>query len=207
MKRSLRAAVLCLAGLAMAASSHAVTGGSAPARAPSVKDSPGYVPIVDPESSAVVVGRRLDAPVVRMPFTGGAPSLSELGRQVCRIFDRAPALDSLMKLSITEEEFRDILWREFPHSRPATGLQWEDGWRVLHARLLNGCNSALHEFGGQPCEFVRLEAASVTAYKNFKLHNGITLVTRDAAGREIRHNWLRSVAERRGRFKIYSVRD
>ena len=206
MNRSLRAAVLCLAGLAMAAS-HAVTSGSAPALATSVKDSPGYVPIVDPESSAVAIGRRLNAPVVRSPFTGGAPSLNELGRQVCRIFDRTPDLDTLMRLTISEQEFRDILWREFPQSRPATGLTWEDGWRVLHVRLLNGCNSALHEFGGRPCEFVRIEAASVATYKNFKLHNGITIVTRDAAGQEVRHNWLRSVAERKGRFKIYSVRD
>src|SRR5437773_2174859 len=29
-------------------------------------------------------------------------------------------------------------WPEFPQSRPATGLTWEDGWRALRARLLAG---------------------------------------------------------------------
>jgi hypothetical protein len=162
--------------------------------------------VVDPESTSVLLGRRPNAPRVSKPFRGGTRSLDELGRAVCRALHRSDR-DSLMALCIREDEFRDILWREFPQSRPATGLTWEDGWRVLHARLLNGCNSALHEFGGRPCELVRIEAASVVPYKNFRLHNGITIVARDAAGREVRHQWLRSVAERKGRFKIYSVRD
>jgi hypothetical protein len=163
--------------------------------------------IVDPESTSVLLGRRVNAPLVRRPFTGGAPSLSGLGRQVARIFERAPQLDSLMAISVDEAEFREILWPEFPQSRPATGLTWEDAWRVLDARLLNGNNSALVGYAGRPCEFVRIEVDSVTAYKNFKLHNGVTLVTRNAQGELERQGWIRSIAERKGRFKIYSVRD
>jgi len=163
--------------------------------------------IVDPESTSVLLGRRVSAPLVRMPFTGGATSLSGLGRQVARLLERSPALDSLMAISIDEAEFRDILWPEFPQSRPATGLTWEDGWRVLHARLLNGNNSALVANAGRPCEFVRIEVDSVTTYRNFKLHNRVTLVTRNARGELERQGWIRSIAERKGRFKIYSVRD
>jgi hypothetical protein len=163
--------------------------------------------IVDPESTSVLLGRRVNAPLVSRRFTGGATTLSGLGRQIARIFERGPVLDSLMAASIDEIEFREILWPEFPQSRPATGLTWEDAWRVLHARLLNGNNSALIENGGRPCEFVRIEVDSVTAYKNFKLHNGVTLVTRNAGGQLERQAWIRSIAERKGRFKIYSVRD
>jgi hypothetical protein len=163
--------------------------------------------IVDPESTSVLLGRRVNAPLVRTPFTGGATSLSGLGRQVTRIFEHAPQLDSLMAISVDQAEFREILWPEFPQSRPATGLTWEDAWGVLHARLLNGNNSALVGYAGRPCEFVRIEVDSVTAYKNFKLHNGVTLVTRNAQGELERQGWIRSIAERKGRFKIYSVRD
>jgi hypothetical protein len=163
--------------------------------------------IVDPESTSVLLGRRVNAPLVRRPFTGGATSLSGLGRQVTRIFERAPQLDSLMAISVDQAEFREILWPEFPQSRPATGLTWEDAWGVLDARLLNGNNSALVGYAGRPCEFVRIEVDSVTDYKNFKLHNGVTLVTRNAQGELERQGWIRSIAERKGRFKIYSVRD
>jgi len=163
--------------------------------------------IVDPESTSVLLGRRVNAPLVRRPFTGGATSLSGLGRQVTRIFEHAPQLDSLMAISVDQAEFREILWPEFPQSRPATGLTWEDAWGVLNARLLNGNNSALVGYAGRPCEFVRIEVDSVTAYKNFKLHNGVTLVTRNAQGELERQGWIRSILERKGRFKIYSVRD
>src|SRR6185436_9063728 len=38
---------------------------SAAVRPPSVRDSPGYVPLVDPESTSVALGRRLHAPAVK----------------------------------------------------------------------------------------------------------------------------------------------
>jgi hypothetical protein len=189
--------------LALAAASMTFAAGLA--AAPRVY--PPGLAIVDPESTAVLIGRRVNAPLVSRPFTGGATSLSGLGRQVARVFERTPALDSLMAISIDEVEFREILWPEFPQSRPATGLTWEDAWRVLSARLLNGNNSALVGNAGRPCEFVRIEVDSVTAYRNFKLHNGVTLVTRNARGELERQGWIRSIAERKGRFKIYSVRD
>jgi hypothetical protein len=44
-------------------------------------------------------------------------------------------------------------------------------------------------------------------YRNFKLHNGVTIVARDDTGREVRFTGIRSVAERRGRFKIHSMFD
>ena len=45
----------------------------------------------------------------------------ENGRAVCgALHGNSP--DSLMRLIVNEEEFRIILWPEFPQSRPATGL-------------------------------------------------------------------------------------
>ena len=75
-------------------------GGDSPApnHAVSVKDSPGYVPLVDPESTSVTLGRRTNAPLVRMPFHGGARSLDDLGRAVCRALHRGDR-DELMSLS------------------------------------------------------------------------------------------------------------
>jgi hypothetical protein len=177
-----------------------------PPRVPSVKDSPGYVPLVDPESMAVVLGRRTNAPLVKRPLSGGEAGMEALGRAALGAL-HASDVDSFLKLCVTDEEFRDILWREFPQSRPATGLEWEDGWRVLSVRLRSGINGAIQDLGGHVYEFQRWESDSVTEYRNFRLHNRLTMVVRDDEGQVRRLTWIRSVVERKGRFKIYSTRD
>lgn len=180
---------------------------SAPKRPSSVRESPGWYPVADPESASVRIGRRVGAPLVATPFRGGTRALDDLGRAVCRLLSRGDR-DSLLALCVTDREFRDILWREFPQSRPVTGLQWEDGWRVLSMRLQSGCSDAVGQLGGRRWEFVRFERSDSTMrYRNFALHNGLVLVARDEHGGLERWGWLRSVAERKGRFKIYSVRD
>ena len=44
-------------------------------------------------------------------------------------------------------------------------------------------------------------------YKNFKLYSRLTLVAKDDEGTVHRWTWLRSVAARKGRYKIYSTED
>jgi hypothetical protein len=178
----------------------------APQRA-SVRNSPGWYPSVDPESASVAIGRRTSAPLVREPFQGGARSLDELGRTVCRLLHHETR-DSMLALCVTADEFRDILWREFPQSRPATGLTWQDAWGIVGVRLRNGCSGAVGDHGGHYLQFVRFEQADTTIrFKNFRLHRGLTLVARNDEGREERFDWLRSVAERKGAFKIFGVED
>jgi hypothetical protein len=172
----------------------------------SARDSPGYRPLVDPDSAAERLGRRTDAPLVRKRFAGGAKSLDALGAAVLGAL-HAQSIDSLLALCVRDDEFRDILWREFPQSRPATGLRWDDAWPVLFGRLNGGSIASVREFGGHFYTLVRVECAAVVPYRNFRLHNGITLVARDDEGRMRRFTAIRSVAERAGRFKIYSMAD
>jgi hypothetical protein len=173
----------------------------------SVTQEPGYYPAVDPESSSVRIGRRLNAPYVNKEFHGGARSLEELGRRVCHALDYNLS-DSLLVLCVHEDEFRDIMWREFPQSRPATGVKWQDGWMFLWARLHGGSVSAMKEYGGHQYEFVRFERYDSTAhYRNFKLYNGLLLIAKDEGGQLQRFTWLRSAVERKGSFKIYSMKD
>jgi hypothetical protein len=205
--RALTAALLALALLAgPLAAPHADAASQPARRAASVKDSPGYYPPSDADSTAEQLGRRADAPTVRMPFAGGARSMKELGEAVLGALHAEDA-DSLLRLCVTPDEFRVILWPEFPQSRPATGLAWDDAWPVLNGRLNGGSLGSVRELGGHYYTLLRVETASVAPYKNFKLHNGVTVVARDDEGREVRYTTVRSVAERRGRFKIYSMYD
>lgn len=198
-------AFLTLAGGATA------RGGAAPDtatrhRVPSLRDSPGWYPIVDPESTSALLGRRPNAPLVRRPFRGGARSLDELGRAICRNLHHTNG-DSLLALCVSGDEFRDILWREFPQSRPITGLTWEDGWMSLEQRLRSGIAGALSRHAGEHWQLVRFEADSVARFKNFRLHLGIRLYATDDQGHTVPMRWVRGVAERGGRFKIYSTDD
>ena len=197
--------LLFLAFLALVA----VDARSSPAptkRLASVRDSPGYVPLVDADSAAERIGRRPDAPLVRKRFTGGAKGLEALAAAVLGAF-HAERVDSMLSLAIRDDEFRDILWREFPQSRPATGLRWDDAWPVLFGRMNGGSVAAVREHGGHVYTLLRVERREVVRYRNFKLHNGVTIVARDDEGRILRFDGIRSVVERAGRFKIYSMRD
>ena len=179
-------------------------------RASPLRNLPGYRPLVDPESTAVLLGRRANAPLVTIPLHGGARSLDDLGRTVCRLLHHGEG-DSLNALCVSQEDFRDVLWREFPQSRPVTGLQWQDAWTILYARLHAGVAHALRDHGKEPLQFVRFERApradSLATYRNFRMHNGLVLVVRTGSGELEKRNWLRSVVERRGHFEIYSTDD
>ena len=199
--------LLFLISLSVAGASASGAPATAPARRPSVKDSPGYIPLVDPESASVRIGRRTNAPLVSARFKGGARgNLDSLGRAILWALHHSET-DSLQRLCITDTEFRDILWREFPQSRPATGIQWEDAWRTLYARVNDGCNMARREYGGHYYQFVKFRADSVARYKNFTLYSGLTLVAKDDVGKTHEWTWIRGVAERKGRLKIYSTTD
>jgi hypothetical protein len=206
--RGVLRAALCIALVLVVATTSARGASAATPPKPTyrLEDSPGWYPAVDPESMSVAIGRRTNAPIVGKPFRGGARSLEGLGRAVCRALNQRSG-DSLLVLCITDDEFRDVLWREFPQSRPATGLTWEDGWISLSQRLIAGCSAAAHEHGGEQLEFVRFTADSVARYKNFKLYSRLTLYARDAQGRVQPMRWVRGIAERSGRFKIYSTDD
>ena len=176
------------------------------APAVSVRDSPGWTPLVDPESSSVVLGRRVNAPAVRMPFNGGAKSLDDLGRAICRAVHHQDR-DSLLRLCVTDTEFEAILWPEFPQSRPAVGLEWDDAWRILYARLHAGSSHAIRDYGGRPYQFVRFDVDSTMQYRNFRMQSRLAMVVRNDEGRLESWTWLRAVVARKGRWKIYSTDD
>jgi hypothetical protein len=201
--RTAATVVALLAGLTLGGHATAAPAG----KLVSVKDSPGYVPLQDPDSLAEKLGRRPSAKLVSMPFQGGTRTLNELALGVLRALHHGAA-DSLLAMCVEQEEFRVILWPEFPQSRPATGLRWDDAWMALSGRLNGGAVAAARDYTGHHYTLVRIERTAPTmSYKNFKLHNGITIVAKDDEGQIQRFTFVRSVAERKGRFKIYSLKD
>ena len=166
---------------------------------------PGYVPPADPDSAAVRTGRR-NAPYVSQRFTGGSKSLAALAKAVLAASaagDRA----ALASMCVTQSEFANVLWPEFPQSRPATGATADDGWYFLKRRNESGLGRLIGDWRETPLTFVRVEQGTLEKYKNFRLHRGLTIVARTPEGETVRLADLRTVAERKGVFKIYSMRD
>lgn len=177
-----------------------------PSVRPDVRNSPGYTPLVDPDSMDAIAGRRLHAPLVDKPFRGGAASLEELGDDICYALHTGVP-DSLLALCVKSDEFREILWPEFPNSRPVTGLHWDDGWQFLFGHLNGGSVAAVREFGNDRWIFTGLRYASVDEYRNFKLYRNVTIAATSEAGTTREFTFVRSIVERLGRFKVYSLRD
>lgn len=173
---------------------------------PDIRNSPGYVPLNDPDSLDEVLGRRRNAPLVSAPFHGSYRSLKALGDQVCRLLHSGRP-DSMLALCVSREEFRIILWPEFPQSRPATGLRWDDAWPILYGRLNGGSVACVREYGESEWTLLGVEYQSLARYRNFRLYNEVTLTARSEEGKVQTLTFIRSVAERKGRFLIYSMRD
>lgn len=166
----------------------------------------GWYPPADPESASVRLGRRPNAPRVRMPLEGGRRSLEALATATIAAGSGAP--ESLLALCVTKPEFETILWPEMPQSRPATGILPMDAWRTLSNRLTAGCMGAASDLHDGGWELVRVErTGGVMEFRNYRLHRGLALVARNAAGEEQRFGFLRTAVERGGVFKIYSMED
>ena len=174
---------------------------------PMLKNAPGYHPPADPESMSVVIGRRANAPAIKALFVGGTRSLDDLGRAVCWALHHSNR-DTLLRLCVTGEEFDRIMWREFPQSRPATGIQVDDAWLLLANRNTGGISRALQDHAGRHLRFVRWERGKpASVFRNFRLHEQLTLIALNEQGAEERIDVVRAAAERRGAFKLYSMKD
>jgi hypothetical protein len=176
-----------------------------PATSSVLTNEPGYVPPADPDSAAVRLGHR-DAPKTSEPFIGGAKSLEQLARAILRA-SAAGDRSTLARLCVSRKEFSNILWPEFPQSRPVTGAKADDGWYFLVRRNEGGVGRLLSDWNGTPLTLVRIERGELDRYKNFRLHRELTIVAKTPGGEIVRIDDLRTVAERKGVFKIYSMRD
>ncbi len=168
----------------------------------SVENSAGYAPPYDPEWRSAVTGRREAGPV-DLDFVGGARSLEELGR-----FVLLAAVDGdgqgLLDLAVTKDEFELILWPEFPQSRPYLRIPSEEAWSFHYADLTKGISRGGLALIGRPYSFAGVFAGRVEDYANFRLLKDVFLIARDEDTNRLEEfSFLGTVAERRGRFKVY----
>lgn len=114
-----------------------------------------------------------------------------------------PALE---RLSVNEQEFRDLVWPRQPAARPERNIPWEYAWRSLAAR-------SRYQLAGRLGEWVRGRRATVvgvtfagetTDYGAYRVHRRSVVTLRDAAGRVETIRVFGSLIEQGGRYRVFS---
>jgi hypothetical protein len=171
-----------------------------------VTQSPGYYPGDDPEADAVRTGRR-KAPLIDVPFQGGMKSPEDLALYILDALRRRDSR-SLQSVRVTLTEFSEIMWPEFPQSRPYCNSNAEFAYSYMDRTSVQGENLGLSNWGGLD---LRLEGIAYpggrSRYANFTLYNDVELHVRDAEGRSGVIRFVRCIAERKGVWKVYTYKD
>jgi len=171
-----------------------------------LEHSPGYRKLDDPEAEATVTGRR-QVGAIEARLQGGAASATELAMFVLDCLNRDD-YHGLRGVQIAFEEFRDILWPEFPQSRPATGVSADEAWGVLLRSSIAGANRAVGEWAGQDLTFDSLSfTQGWTPYTNFNLYLGVRIHARTAARDLVEVKYADGFVERNGQWKVYMYND
>lgn len=160
----------------------------------------------DPELDSVKRGRRLVSRHDRGLDLGGSPSMEDLVQMVATGIDLADG-EMLARSAITAHDFSDILWPEFPQSRPAANGSVSSAWFLIRSELVSTWNRAAGEYRGRGLKVVDVKVGPVDEYINFRIHNDMQVTVVDAGGNALPLPLVESVVECRGRFKLYSTRD
>jgi hypothetical protein len=171
-----------------------------------VTKSPGYHPVDDPEADAVRRGRRL-ASKVDIPFTGGETSPERLAQAILDAL-KAEDFNVLRALRVTPDEFADIMYPEFPESRPLCNSDASTAYFFLDRTSHSGCTLGLSIWGGQDLRLLGIEYAIGRApYTNFTLYHGVRIHVLKPNGEEGVIKFVRTFAERNGIWKVYTYKD
>jgi hypothetical protein len=170
-------------------------------------NAPGYVPPDDPEWESVVRGKREGAPPTDAVLEGGYPSADALA---AAILDAVNAEDAerLDKMRVTFREFSEIMWPEFPDSRPVVNLPVTEAWGFVVRASLTGARRGVHDWSGKGLRFEGISYADgLMPYTNFSLYKGVRIHATTRGGEPVVVDFVGSFVERLGRWKVYTYKD
>jgi hypothetical protein len=156
----------------------------------------------DPELESVVVGKRK---VARhdLRLRGDIECPDTLARRIVRLVQRADR-DGLRDLMIDQKEFTQILWPEFPQSRPATNWSGGEAWFFHDAKSESGIGEGVDLYGGSDLGYESVTCDVGRApYTNFTLYHGIHIHARTPSGEPVTLDFAQSFVECNGSWKVY----
>ncbi len=174
----------------------------------SVANSPGDRLPYDPEWRSLRTGRRVVAAHDRAFTAGGSASLDELAQDY--IFGLNQVDEPVIRdLQITKPDFLDILWPEFPQSRPAVHIPGEESWFFTAAKQDEGMNKTVGLCKGRRLKLEGARVKRVQEFTNFRILEVEINAQDETTGETITITGDKgaTVAERLGRYKFYLYRN
>lgn len=170
---------------------------------PSMNDnSEGYVRAYDPEWRSVLKGYR-EVPEPGMELFGGAGTLRELVEMVIDEVKDGNQI-GLVDLALRKEEFEIICWPSFPQARPYTLAFWEDAWRFHYANLISGSKEGIDQLKGRNIVLDSIAYGEIEDFQHFELYNDMLIRVKDLdTGETLEIEWVNSIIERNGIFKVF----
>lgn len=115
---------------------------------------------------------------------------------------------ALRALLVTEREFNDWLWPEFPMSDPAMNVPEGFAWNNLAVKSDKGLRALLRQYGGARLQVrgVRFTDAA-ERYAGFTVQGGTRIDVTSADGRELEISRAGSIVVLNGSYKFLSYRE
>jgi len=140
-------------------------------------------------------------------FVYGADTQEELCDILLDALARQDTL-TLTRLMVSEYEFKNWLWWEFPASQPIRNVPVDFAWGNLLQNADKGLRQALGKYSGRRLYYVShkfLEGQD--RYQTFIVHTKTRVTAADSTGRQYEIKVFGSFVEMNGRFKLMSYRD
>jgi len=174
----------------------------------SVANSPGDKLPYDPEWRSIRTGKREVVVHTRAFTMGGSASLDELANDY--IFGLNQVDEPVIRgLQISKADFLDILWPEFPQSRPALHIPGEESWFFTAAKQDEGMNKTVGACRGRRLKLEGVQITSVKEFTNFRILEVEINAEDETTGETLTITGDKgcTVAERLGRYKFYLYRN
>lgn len=114
-------------------------------------------------------------------------------------------VEGLLALSLSRDEFADLVWPTLPASRPEVGMPMTYVWQDSFTRSRSSLAQTIEAFGGQPLTLVRVGfSGRQTDHKGVVIARKSYLVVKDGQGQERQIRVFGSVIRQNGRSKVYS---
>jgi hypothetical protein len=113
---------------------------------------------------------------------------------------------ALERFSVTEDEFRRLVWPKQPAARPGRNIPWDYVWRDLAGKSRIQVRARAREW---PVErgFTLVEVGfrgDTTDYEAYRIFRESQVTLRDRDGALTRTRMFGALIEQRGRFKVFS---
>jgi hypothetical protein len=138
----------------------------------------------------------------KRPLANAKASEWDLCEEVLRAL-KARDRQALQALRITESEYKQYLFPEFPATRAGTDKNVDFHWDYLNVRSFRGIQNALDEFGGLDLELLDIITETVDKYPTYNLLMKVRLkVRRKPDGQEGEIRVFGSIVELDGQYKL-----